>query len=72
MVISGVGLFILASPVAMFDISYSPESDIMAYAVVRYFGMDNYSTVLALVTGRRARSCSASYWSRRTATSPSG
>lgn len=60
MAISGVGLFILASPVttvpvliaavAMFGISYGAESDIMAYAVVRYFGMDNYSTVLGLLT----------------------
>jgi hypothetical protein len=38
----------------MFGISFGAESDIMAYAVVRYFGMDNYSTVLGLLTSAAA------------------
>ncbi|MET0364747.1 MAG: MFS transporter [Sphingobium sp.] len=59
MALSGVGLFILASPVthvapllvgvALFGISFGAESDIMGYAVARYFGMDNYSSVLGLL-----------------------
>ncbi|HEX7858104.1 MAG TPA: MFS transporter [Sphingobium sp.] len=59
MALSGVGLFILASPVthvapllvgvALFGISFGAESDIMGYAVARYFGMSNYSSVLGLL-----------------------
>lgn len=59
MALSGVGLFILASPVtavaplligvALFGISFGAESDIMGYAVARYFGMANYSSVLGLL-----------------------
>lgn len=59
MALSGVGLFILASPVthvapllvgvALFGLSFGAESDIMGYAVARYFGMDNYSSVLGLL-----------------------
>ncbi|MFT3964835.1 MAG: MFS transporter [Sphingobium sp.] len=59
MALSGVGLFILASPVthvapllvgvALFGISFGAESDIMGYAVARYFGMENYSSVLGLL-----------------------
>lgn len=60
MALSGIGLCIMAAPVthigvlvfaiALFGLSYGAEADILGYAVVRYFGMELYGTVLGLLT----------------------
>jgi MFS family permease len=61
MALSGIGLFILSVPVTevwvlilgvgLFGLSFGAESDVMGYAVVRYFGIEIYSSVLGLLTG---------------------
>ena len=59
--LTAFGLLILAAPfsgpilvmvgVTLFGIAYGAEADILGFAVVRYFGMGVYSSVLGLLNG---------------------